>query len=163
MMNVIRCSKRALFALLTVALPPAILAQEDEEIYELSPFNISEDENVGYLATSTLAGTRLETPLRDIGAAVSVLTPELFEDTGAVNAATILPYATSSEVGGVQGNFAGSGISSGRADSTNQRINPQGNNRIRGLVSASLTRNFFLTDIPFDTYNSSRITMNRGG
>ncbi|MDA1068071.1 MAG: hypothetical protein O3C43_16395 [Verrucomicrobia bacterium] len=163
MKTVFRCSKRALFGLLTVALPLALVAQEDsEDVYELSPFTIDEEENVGYLAISTLAGTRLNTPLRDVGAAISVLTEELFEDTGAVDASTILSYATSSEVGGVQGNFAGSSVNSARADFTNQRIEPQSNQRVRGLASASLTRNFFLTDIPFDTYNSTRVTINRG-
>ena len=67
---------------------------ESEEVYELSPFTVSEDEQIGYQATSTLAGTRIKTPLRDIGSAVSVITAELFEDTGAVDAETILSYAT---------------------------------------------------------------------
>ncbi|MDA0350455.1 MAG: TonB-dependent receptor plug domain-containing protein [Verrucomicrobia bacterium] len=163
MKTVFRCSKRALFGLLTVALPLALVAQEDdEEVYELSPFTVDEQQDVGYLATSTLAGTRLNTPLRDVGAAISVLTQELFEDTGATDAGTILSYATNAEVGGAQGNFAGSGEFFQRADTSAIRTNPQGNQRVRGLASAELTRNYFLTDIPFDSYNSARITMSRG-
>lgn len=163
MKNIFRRSIRSSLGFIAAALPLALLAQEsDNEVYELSPFSVDAEETIGYRATSTLAGTRLNTQLKDLGSAITVLTDELFDDTGATDAASILAYAPSSEVGGVQGNFAGSGIDSARADSSSQRINPQANQRIRGLASASLTRNYFLTDIPFDTYNSTRVTMNRG-
>lgn len=137
---------------------------ESEEVYELSPFTVSEDEQIGYQATSTLAGTRIKTPLRDIGSAVSVITAELFEDTGAVDAETILSYATNMEISGAFGNFAdGLGTNhNGRAEQDLQRENPQISQRVRGLASASLTRNFFLTDIPFDSYNTDRVDISRG-
>ncbi|MBH54748.1 MAG: hypothetical protein CMI18_10420, partial [Opitutaceae bacterium] len=32
-------------------------AEEDQDVYTLDPFSISEDENVGYEARSSLAGT----------------------------------------------------------------------------------------------------------
>ena len=166
MKEIYRWPQLFIFGLLTSALPLALFAQEEDEedIYELSPFTIDEEEDVGYLATSTLAGTRLNTPLRDVASAISVLTQELFEDTGATDAETILSYASNAEVGGVQGNFAGFGDTRTfqRADTSGIRLNPQGNQRIRGLASASLTRNYYLTNIPFDAYNTSRTTLNRG-
>jgi len=69
-------SLRTYLIVVTVALvTPLIHAQqEDEAVYDLSPFTISEEETVGYQATTTLAGSRLKTNLRDVGAAVSVLT-----------------------------------------------------------------------------------------
>ena len=40
---------------------------------------------------------------------------------------------------------------------------PQGgNSRIRGLSAADLTRNYFVTDVPFDTYNTNRLEVQRG-
>jgi hypothetical protein len=39
----------------------------------LSPFEVREDEDRGYLATSAQSGTRLRTELKDIAAAVSVV------------------------------------------------------------------------------------------
>ena len=166
MKEIYRWPQLFIFGFLTAALPLALFAQEEDEedIYELSPFTIDEEEDVGYLATSTLAGTRLNTPLRDVASAISVLTQELFEDTGATDAETILSYASNAEVGGVQGNFAGFGDTRTfqRADTSGIRLNPQGNQRIRGLASASLTRNYYLTNIPFDAYNTSRTTLNRG-
>ncbi len=139
-------------------------AEEDEEVYELSPFTISEDEAVGYQATTTLAGTRLKTDLRDLGSAISVFTEDVFKDTGAVDAETILSYGLNTEVGGVHGNFAG-GLGTNhnsRAEQDIQRTNPQFTQRIRGLAEASLTRDYFLTDIPFDSYNSNRVDISRG-
>ena len=40
--------------------------------------------------------------------------------------------------------------------------NPQTETRIRGIGSADLTREFFATDIPFDSYNTAMVTINRG-
>ena len=141
-----------------------VAQEEEEEIFELSPFTVEFDEIEGYQATNTLAGSRLKTPLRDVGSAISVMTEQFFEDTGATDAATALAYGLNTEVGGVFGNFAGSGFDrrNQRSDTDNSRVNPQGNQRIRGLGVATLTRDFYLTEIPFDSYNSSRATINRG-
>ena len=56
---------------------PGLYAQEaDEQIYELSPFTVDSSEDSGYKATSTLAGSRLNMQLRNVGSAVSVMTEE---------------------------------------------------------------------------------------
>jgi len=143
---------------------PQLFGQDsdDDKVYELSPFSVDEAGNVGYQATNTLAGSRLRTPLRDVGSSISILTNELFEDTGATDASTVLSYSLNVEVGGSQGNFANAAFGQGRPDENGNRINPQGNQRVRGLESATLTRNFFLSEIPFDSYNTSRVTINRG-
>ncbi|MCG8527002.1 MAG: hypothetical protein MI748_11510 [Opitutales bacterium] len=135
----------------------------DEDVYELSPFVIAESENVGYLATTTLAGTRVKSNLSDLGSAISVLTPEVFADTGATDAESILPYSLNVEVAGVQGNFADtSSAGANRVDSNSVTQRSQGATRVRGLSNALLARGLFQTDIPFDSYNTSSITVNRG-
>ncbi len=151
---------------LSIASCPMLVAQDDdegEEIFELSPFSVTAEDSTGYAATSTLAGTRIKSQLRDVGAAISVFTPEFLEDTGATDAGTVLSYGLNTEVSGEMGNFAG-GESTNFGPSTDaQRANPQNNaQRVRGLASASLTRGYFLTDIPFDSYNTNRVTINRG-
>jgi len=128
----------------------------------LDPFVVSEDDNVGYSANSTLAGTRINTALRDVGASISIITPEFLNDTASTNIGELLSLTTGTEVGGVYGNFAGGGQSNGRPDQSESRENPQGNQRVRGIGPASNTRDFFLTDIPFDSYNTSRVTISRG-
>lgn len=143
---------------------PAFAQQENEEetVYDLSPFTISEQETIGYQATTTLAGSRLKTDLRDVGAAVSVVTKEIFDDTGATDASTILSFMSNTEVSGPNGNFADVVYSGSRPNPSEQQRMPQNSQRVRGLAKASLTRGFFLTDIPFDSYNSDRVTVNRG-
>lgn len=141
--------------------PPAA-SLEEESVTELSPFVVTSESDSGYAATNTLAGTRLNTPIKDIGTAISVVTKEFMDDIGASDAGTLLTYTTGTEVGGLSGNFAGSPISDGRPDSTEQRENPNGNQRVRGLARAELSRNYFLTDIPFDSYNTDSVTINRG-
>ncbi|MCF3650628.1 TonB-dependent receptor plug domain-containing protein [Synoicihabitans lomoniglobus] len=139
-------------------------SQTDDEVLQMSPFVLEEDSNVGYRATATLAGSRLRMPLRDVGSAIQVVTKELMDDLGATDASTLLSYTMNTETGGTQGNFAGGGSDSGgnRSDQNAARINPQTNQRVRGLGEATLTRDFFLTSIPFDTYNSTQVTINRG-
>ena len=144
--------------------PPAAApsAPANEEAVKLNPFVVSEDDNVGYAATSTLAGTRINTALRDVGAAISIVTPEFLRDTAATNLGELLSLTTATEIGGVSGNFAGGATAAGRPDQSDSRENPQGNNRVRGIGAATTTRDYFITDIPFDAYNSSGVTISRG-
>ena len=39
---------------------------------------------------------------------------------------------------------------------------PDGTTRVRGLSAPDRARNFFKTDIPFDSYNTDRVDLNRG-
>ena len=147
--------------LLPVALPLAIQAQEDDEdVFELSPFSIEASEEDGYMATTTLAGSRVRSNVRDLGASIAIITPEFMEDTGATDGQSLLQLIGNVEVGGVLGNFSDVNLDNSSTNDT--RINPQNSQRIRGLVSATLTRDYFQTDIPFDGYNTSRVTVNRG-
>ncbi len=56
---------------------------EAEETVVLTPFEVSAPDR-GYVATQTLAGTRLNTSLKGIGSAISVVTPEFLRNVGAV-------------------------------------------------------------------------------
>lgn len=137
-------------------------APAQEEAIRLDPFVIREDDNVGYSANSTLAGTRLNTALRDVGASISIITPEFLADTAATNIGELLSMTTGTEVGGVFGNFAGGELGGVRPDQSESRENPQGNQRVRGIGPATNTRDYFITEIPFDSYNTSRVTISRG-
>jgi len=129
---------------------------------ELSPFVITSTSDVGYRATSSLAGTRIKTELRDLGSAISVLTQEFIKDSGATGPADLLVYAAGTEVGGAYGNFTNSTFDRGRPDQQGNRTDPEGNTRIRGLVSAELTREYFSTDFSFDAFNTERVDISRG-
>lgn len=130
-----------------------------DDVIDLNPFVVNATEDEGYVATETLAGTRLKTDLRDIASSISVVTDEFLRDTAAKSNEDLLVYTTSTETGGFFGNFSGVGNLQGAAENL---IAPQNNTRIRGLDSADNTRGFFLTDIPWDSYNVDRVEIQRG-
>ena len=53
--------------------PPPPTPPSAEEPVTLSAFNVTGSKDVGYTATNTLAGTRLNTPLKDVGTEIAFL------------------------------------------------------------------------------------------
>jgi outer membrane receptor protein involved in Fe transport len=162
----LRSGDLLLFSVLCLGLSASLIAQsapegslDDESIVTLSPFVVEGTEDDGYFAKSTLAGTRIRTELRDVGAAISVVTPKFLQDTNSKSSADLLVYTTGTEVAGQGGNFAGGGdgpVISSAFDS------PVAGTRVRGLAAADNLRDFFLTDIPWDSYNTGRVDLQRG-
>jgi hypothetical protein len=141
----------------TTAAPAATKPAADEETIQLSPFVVEASEDQGYTAKDTLAGTRVRTELKDVASAISVVTAQFLKDTGAKNSDDLLVYTPSTEVGGIRGNF--SGASGTQVYSERTIGNPT---RVRGLDSADNTRDYFLTDIPWDGFNVGRVDLQRG-
>ncbi len=161
----------ALAALLVAAVP--LMAQQttatadakpktdDDSVLVLSPFEVTAGDNESYTAATTLAGNRLNTELRDIGNAVTVITAQFLKDVGATNNETLLQYTAGTEVGNIRGNFAGLGDGAVLSE-TNRFQTPNQNTRVRGLAEADNTRDYFLSDIPWDSYNVDRVDLQRG-
>ena len=145
--------------------PPAAsvptAAASEEEITSLSPFEVNVARDRGYAATETLAGTRIRTNLADVGASIEVLTKQFLNDIGATNSQTLLPYTTNTQVAGPRGTYGGMGNSTDVNESGNL-IAPQSAQRVRGLAAADVARDYFITDIPWDSYNIDRIDILRG-
>jgi hypothetical protein len=163
---------RSLFALL-FALPPlgaqttgapAAPDPKPAEAVVLSPFTVTTEKDTGYAATNTLAGTRLNTPVKDLGASLSIYTKDFLEDVGATNANELLVFATGMEAAGPGGNYSGAAgsINADQVVGEESRSNPQGTTRTRGLASPNYTRGFYGTDVAFDAYNTDAVTINRG-
>jgi hypothetical protein len=146
---------------LAQAVRDAGAAEEGDNVVLLSPFEVSTDKDTGYAATASLAGSRLNTNLRDIAAAVQAITPEFMQDLGATNLQRLLLYTTNTEVAGVEGNFYG-GDTWDKNYARDLLVEPQKSTRIRGLNTADITRDFFPTDVPIDWYNLSRVDISRG-
>jgi hypothetical protein len=164
--------RKLLFAvgIIGATTPNAALAQElddqqEEEVFELSPFQVTGSDDEGYYATQSLAGTRLKSNIRDVGASISIITEEFMEDTASVDASELLIYTAGTETGGFTGNFSagstGNSINGGIV-TLGARLFPQFATRVRGLGSPDITRNYFLSRIPFDDYNTDRVEINRG-
>ena len=144
--------------------PPPSSAAKPDEVVELSPFVVSASQDTGYQATSTLAGTRLNTPVKDLGASISIYTKDLMNDLGVTSSSDLLIFATNMEAAGAVGNFSGAtdDINSVQVNGNGPRVNPQSSSRTRGLGAPNFTRSFYTTDIATDGYNVQNVTVNRG-
>ena len=136
---------------------PAAAKPSDDETLVLSPFVVEASEDQGYTAKDTLAGTRVRTELKDVASAISVVTKQFLQDTGAKNSSDLLVYTPSTEVAGIRGNFSGVGGSGIPQENTISHTT-----RVRGLDSADNTRDYFITDIPWDGFNTDRVDIQRG-
>ncbi|MDO8539526.1 MAG: TonB-dependent receptor plug domain-containing protein, partial [Opitutaceae bacterium] len=151
---------------------PPVSAQTTEEekkavaaqaAVELSPFLVQENTEQGYYSSQTLAGGRLRQDIKDLGTSIQVITKEFMDDLGVTGVEELFQYTTSTEVGGILGNFTGASDNfDGETSTGGARRNPDGTTRVRGLAAPDRARNFFKTDIPFDAYNTDRIDINRG-
>jgi hypothetical protein len=134
---------------------------EDEPLV-LSPFEVNSNEDTGYLGRSSLAGTRLNSDLRNISSSISVVTKKFLDDVNATDLSSLLIYTLGTEVAGARGNF--SGLSDPQAQGSFNDALGQGvpATRLRGLIAADRTRDFFMTDAPMDSYNIERVDISRG-
>ena len=169
-------------AVISFAMANPALAQEapagsaapdvsDEEIVVLSPFVVSATEsNSGYAVQDTLAGTRVRTRMKDVASALSVVSKQFMQDVGATDNTSLLQYTANTEVGGTRGNFLGTDYATGSGNygqggqtpSNNTLLRPSANTRVRGLSAADNTRDYFLTNIPWDSFNVDRVDIQRG-
>ncbi|KAF0095920.1 MAG: TonB-dependent receptor [Puniceicoccaceae bacterium 5H] len=153
--RLLRASLLSTCWLLTAGLAPShLFAQEDdEEVFELSPFAVETSGDVGYMAQNTLAGSRLNTSLKDTAAAISVMTPEFLQDLGATSMEDIILFSSNSvpDYGDAAPNFNGNPVVG----------NEEAQLRIRGL-EATYARNYFEWETSSDFYNVERIDQSRG-
>ncbi|MDA1277178.1 MAG: hypothetical protein O2960_24470 [Verrucomicrobia bacterium] len=142
---------------------PSTAPESSETPITLSPFIVLGDDQ-GYVASTTLAGTRLRTELSDIGTAVTVLTKEFLDDLGATDNQSALSYATNTEVYGVTGNFQNTpiGATQGQPSEVGAHFAPNSQTRVRGLTNADNALNYFRTNVAWEGYNVSRIDLLRG-
>ncbi|MCG8525221.1 MAG: TonB-dependent receptor [Opitutales bacterium] len=73
-------SSMCMFATLLGGYSYAQDSVNDDEIYQLDPFTISEEATEGYIASNSLAGTRTNTEIKDIPVNIQVFTKDFAED-----------------------------------------------------------------------------------
>jgi len=133
-----------------------------EKTVVMNPFVIeSTAATGGYLAKETLAGSRIRTDLADVASAITVVTKQLLKDTNSTNAQGLLVYMPNTQIGGVRGNFSGS-AGSANYDEVGKLVRPDNNTRVRGLEAADNSRGYFLSEIPWDSYNVDSVELQRG-
>ncbi len=143
----------------TIAKPASPL-----EVIALSPFLVSEAADQGYFSAQTLAGGRIRSELKDVATSVQIVTERMLADLGATNLNDVLAYATNTDAVSSISTFttASDSFGDGSLDQSAARQDPASANRVRGLAAPTRTTNYFESAIPFDSYNSGRIDINRG-
>jgi len=129
---------------------PATDSSEPEKPVQLSPFTVSTDQDRGYTAASTLAGSRLNTNLKDTPAVIGVITAELINDLGGTDLKDLASF--------------GAGVYFEGRDNVNDTLAFAPVVRIRGISSSTsgIARNYFLTSVPIDAAVIERIEIPRG-
>ncbi|MCG8526107.1 MAG: hypothetical protein MI748_06990 [Opitutales bacterium] len=132
----------------------SIFAQDDidldEDVYELSPFLIESDEQ-GWIATETLAGSRMRTNFQDIATQVEVLTMDFMDDFSFNSPDEAAIYSLNVENGS---EFTNS--------QSGSRMGNTGAMRVRGLSAGTRSREFFEIYHRTDNYNLERVTISSG-
>jgi outer membrane receptor protein involved in Fe transport len=132
----------------TRAAPNPAPAADLREVIELSPFVVDTSRDVGFVATSSLAGGRLAGDLRDTPAAYSVITREFIDALGLKNMTEATQWAVNSTTQPDDGR--------GEIFTTITPIS------FRGISGNTQQRNFFPARIDFDSYNLDRFDYARG-
>lgn len=130
---------------------PAAKPPADAEVVVLNPFTVETSADRGYLATQTLAGTRLRTNLADTPVALSILTNDFLDDIGATDLSKALPFVPSTELFSLLG-----------ADNSGNSAKSGDTLTVRGFKTDTRSRNFFQTLGFNDRYVTDRVTFSRG-
>lgn len=145
---------------IAIAAAPDSSAQNDfsnaGDLFELTPFEVNAQDDLGYVATNTLAGSRLNTALKDTPASISVMTKEFLSDIGAADVNDAVKYGLSS------GNDIGGGGANVGASTGNGLVGNEFNFQIRGFRNATATRDYFPTLLASDMFNVERMEVSRG-
>ncbi len=134
---------------------PKAGANSAADVVELSPFVVNTNNDLGYAAENTLAGSRLNTKLRDTASSVSVFTKEFLDDLAITDIAHLLEYSVNSEM---------DTNSQGASSEQNRIIGGHAlfaGIQIRGLL-ASIGMDYFTSITPADPYRVGRFEDARG-
>lgn len=137
------------------SLPSSSPPEKEESIIELSPFTVTANDDSGYQAGNTLAGSRLNTKLSETPASVSVFTEEFLRDLGATNLGQVLEYGVNANADFGAGTTAPSFAYLDGGLLNDVRVNNRG-------LSASRTMDFLGTVMPIDSYNTGRFDISSG-
>jgi hypothetical protein len=136
----------------------AAVAAGDKEVVQLTPFEVNDAQDKGYLATSAMSGTRLNSKIEDLAASLSVVTKQQLQDTAAVDINDVFMYET-----GTEGTAQWTSFSIDRGTvSDDIQANPTGATRMRGLTAANTAVDGFTSSLPFDSYNIDSLEISRG-
>lgn len=159
--SILACSLMGMCGLLSYAQETQ---NDEEEVYELSPFEVNTEGDRGYYASNSISGSRINIALQDMPMPIEVITSEFIEDTGSTDLRESLRYSAgiilqSQNDAGVGLDGVPGGVHNGEgatANLTNTTI------KVRGFVTDSSLRKGFRRQHASDSVNIDRIEVVRG-
>ncbi|OAM90604.1 TonB-dependent receptor plug domain-containing protein [Termitidicoccus mucosus] len=127
--------------------------KKEEEVVVMDVFTVERERDHGYQATSTLAGSRMATLLKETPAVISVLTKEFMDDVGVTDISELASWGPNVYVDEVDTNsaYTESLVNFGRPVVT------------RGISSnQGRARNYFISIVPGDVFETEAIEIARG-
>lgn len=114
------------------------------EVMKLPPFVVDTRKDTGYAAQNTMSGTRLNSPLGDLGVTMTIFTPEVWNDLALSSTNDLINYTPGAQVNYNNTFFFGDAV------------------KFRGILVENILRNSYKTNIPNDSYNAERMEFHRG-
>lgn len=165
--------KKLMLGLVAVAFavtPRVVRAQaapattSDDEVVQLSPFDVNSTKDKGYWVANSTSGTMLNTPVQDLPMPIQVLDSQFITDIGATNLKNALQYTSAIQL--VDWNTLGVGISS-FSNEPGKLNNPEGNTanasqvtvKYRGFETTSVLRDGFARGNSADEVNIDRVEL----
>jgi outer membrane receptor for ferric coprogen and ferric-rhodotorulic acid len=130
----------------------ALSAAAGEDPVQLSVFEVTSEKDIGYVASTALAGTRTNEKLENLPNSISVMTHEFLEDMAFNNYFDAVGFAVNAENVANDVGTVGAPVGS----RTGNQIN------FRGLATIRQLRDGFPWYVPADTFNTERIEFSRG-
>ena len=136
----------------TIPTAPATAAARKDDPIALSPFEVSEDKDIGYASPTAMSGTRTNELLENLPNAISVLNQDFLQDIASNNFLDAVEFMPGAENivndqgtrGAPQGARSGNQIS------------------FRGVQTFRQLRDGFVWYVPQDMFNTERIEVSRG-
>lgn len=145
----------------TAVTSPPTAATDNSDTIQLSPFEVNAAQDHGYFSPTTLAGTRLNNNIADLPSSISIVTKQELLDTNSQNINDVFRYEANTE-----GASTYTPVTMIRGQVSDVLgLQPQvAGNRVRGLNTADLEiDNYFaISRIPFDSYNTQSLEIDRG-
>jgi outer membrane receptor protein involved in Fe transport len=136
----------AALALAALAVSAAALAQQappapppDDEVVQMSAFEVADKPDRGYIADESLTGTRVPTAIRDLSFVVNTITSEFMEDFGMLEINENMGYT-----------------------STLNGLDQGGGYNLRGFSASTMLRNGFMRLGMVDRVNVDRVEILKG-
>ncbi len=139
---------------------PSLSSGSSGQVVTLSPFEVK-GTSVGYFSPNSMSGTRFNTPIEDLAASLTVVTPAQMKDFAMLDINDVFAYTASTEGTETYTDFT---VDRNGSVSDNVSLDPTQANRIRALSSANYSFDNFqvMGRMPIDPSIIDGLEISRG-